>query len=360
MIALDGTAKLADPLPFPVVAHGTGGDFAVDLRSGRIDLLDEKFHPRTTLFAPDFRTDQLLSPSLDLSPDGARFAAGSSNGTVSILDVATSAVVASFTVPFKEPVSRFFATYGPSARTWVGYVRWSPDGKLLAVGRWDRVYLFDAATGALRREIAAGWADYLTSLAFSPDGTMLAVGSFDGTGMVVSVDTGAVVGAPFGQGQFAAGSLAWTPDGQGVAVVDNLAKTVKILDLQTRQPRAPTITNFVSNLAGPWFDATGRHLSAFGTDGLVRTFDVATGEEIGDGFGPGTLSFAYPARVGGTLVNTLTTIPTTMTLWHSDPSDWVSRACVAAGRNLTSAEWARYLPNGGGHRKTCEQWPLDV
>lgn len=358
VIALDGRGKLADPLPFPLVTRGTGGMFAADLRTGKVDVLDDQLRSHASLLAPDFRTDALLSSSLDLSPDGSKFAAGSSNGIVSVLDVASGAVQVSFTVPFSEPDSRYFRTYGPTARNWVGFVRWSPDGTLLAVGRWDRVYVFDAATGALRREIAAGWKDQLNSLSFSPDRRMLAVGSFDGTGMVVEVGSGAAVGDPFGKGQFAASSLAWTPDGHGVLVVDNLAKTIKIVDLATRQLLAPTIANFVSNLGGPWFDRTGKRLLAFGTDGLIGTFDVAAGEEIGDGFGPFVLSLAFPNAAGGTLVANVSTNPIVSTLWHSEPADWDTRAFIAAGRNLTAAEWTKFVPNGGVYRKTCEQWPL--
>ncbi len=360
VISLDGRRKLATPLPFPYVTRGTGGPFAFDFRTGRVDLLDDQLRSRATFTAPDFRTDQLLSPSFDLSADGTAFAAGSANGTISVIDVASGTVRLAFAVPFSEPDSKYFATYGPAARTWVGFVRWSPDGTALAVGRWDRVYLFHATTGVLRREIVAGWKDQLTSLSFSPDGRMLAVGSFDGTGMVVDVATGTVIGEPFGKGNFAVAQMAWTPDGKGIVAVDNLAKTITTLDLYTRQALSPTIANFVSNLAFPWFDDSGTRLLAFGTDGYIRTFDVASGVEIGDGFGPGTLSLASSAGANGTLVTTVTTNPTVSSLWDSDPAHWEAKACAAAGRNLTEEEWTRYLPNSGPRRVTCERWPIQT
>ena len=71
---------------------------------------------------------------------------------------------------------------------------------------------------------------------FSPDGRQLLVGSFDGTGKVVDVDTGEVVGEPLGVGNFSAAELGWTADGSGIIVIDNGVKEIRILDARTRQP----------------------------------------------------------------------------------------------------------------------------
>jgi hypothetical protein len=45
-------------------------------------------------------------------------------------------------------------------------------------------------------------------------------------------------------------------------------------------------------------------------------------------------------------------------VWDIRPERWRQRAWEIVGRNLSAADWARYLPNSGSHRKTCEQWPL--
>jgi hypothetical protein len=39
-----------------------------------------------------------------------------------------------------------------------------------------------------------------------------------------------------------------------------------------------------------------------------------------------------------------------------DAEAWRARACAIAGRNLTQAEWDRYLPDMP-YEVTCEQWP---
>jgi WD40 repeat protein len=43
-------------------------------------------------------------------------------------------------------------------------------------------------------------------------------------------------------------------------------------------------------------------------------------------------------------------------VWDLDVSHWEDMACSIAGRNLTRAEWAQYLP-GEPYHATCRQWP---
>jgi len=42
--------------------------------------------------------------------------------------------------------------------------------------------------------------------------------------------------------------------------------------------------------------------------------------------------------------------------WNLDIAHWTDTACRLAGRNLTQAEWTRYLP-AEPYRSTCPQWP---
>src|SRR5207302_1772099 len=54
----------------------------------------------------------------------------------------------------------------------------APDGKILATG-CDKVYLLDAATGALRHTLPMG-KGHATALAFAPDGKLLATADEEG------------------------------------------------------------------------------------------------------------------------------------------------------------------------------------
>ena len=45
----------------------------------------------------------------------------------------------------------------------------------------------------------------------------------------------------------------------------------------------------------------------------------------------------------------------TLLVWDLDRSHWQDLACRIAGRNLTRAEWAQYLP-GRTYHATCRRW----
>ena len=44
-----------------------------------------------------------------------------------------------------------------------------------------------------------------------------------------------------------------------------------------------------------------------------------------------------------------------MIRWDLNPDHWRTTACAVAGRNLTSAEWAQYLPSGEPYSATCPE-----
>jgi WD40 repeat protein len=45
-------------------------------------------------------------------------------------------------------------------------------------------------------------------------------------------------------------------------------------------------------------------------------------------------------------------------LWDVDPTSWSERACKLANRNLTDAEWLRYVGTDEPYAKTCPDIPL--
>jgi hypothetical protein len=47
------------------------------------------------------------------------------------------------------------------------------------------------------------------------------------------------------------------------------------------------------------------------------------------------------------------TIDTGVAVWDLDPHHWLGAACAIAGRNLTRAEWNRYLGALRPYHRTC-------
>jgi WD40 repeat protein len=97
-------------------------------------------------------------------------------------------------------------------------VSYSPDGKSLAAGRRDgKIVLLDSNNGATR-SILTSCDDDASSLAFSPDGKSLAVGC--GDGFVRLWDLSAKIGKPKVVRKVRGGFLAFSPDGQTLASID--------------------------------------------------------------------------------------------------------------------------------------------
>ncbi|KIM93143.1 hypothetical protein OIDMADRAFT_184864 [Oidiodendron maius Zn] len=95
----------------------------------------------------------------------------------------------------------------------VASVAFSPDGKQVVSGSYDRtVRLWDAATGALQQTLE-GHTDSITSVAFSPDGKQVVSGSWDETVRLWDAATGALQQTLEGHTD-SVRSVAFSPDGK--------------------------------------------------------------------------------------------------------------------------------------------------
>jgi WD40 repeat protein len=147
--------------------------------------------------------------------------------------------------------------------------------------------------------------------AYSPDGRTIAFAVPNG---VVFVDAGTFepVGVPWQEPGLVPTAVVFSPDGKELAVAANAdqQQTTRVVDVASR------------TTVGVPFPAGINSRPAFAGDGLL----VTTGP-------------------GGVL------------RWTLDPRVWAEVACATAGRNLTRAEWNRYLPSGATYHATCPAFP---
>jgi WD40 repeat protein len=284
----------------------------------------------------------------------------------------------------------------------------SADGALLAVAGWDSakgstVEIHNVRSGkALGPPFeVAGPSSAVMDMAFSWDAGTLITAAADQTIRFWDVKTRTSLGPP----RAVADSAALSPLPDGTLLVGE--KRTTVWDIRRQRPLGPpswpgqhhkTVADREGSvLAVPssnddgaiifWDIQHGRELArtpktddsvdalAFSPDGdvivatdsnprsqqgKVRFWDVRSGRQLG-----GTISTSLPRALamtpdGKRLIlytagGALTTIDSVQ--WSADTDALGTRLCQVAGRNLTTKEWSRFLPDDE-YRSTCQQWPI--
>jgi WD40 repeat protein/serine/threonine protein kinase len=132
-------------------------------------------------------------------------------------------------------------------RKWVYCTAYSPDGKWLATGGWDRtVNLRDSATGALALTIFAH-DGFVRNLAFSPDSRNLATTSEDRSVRLWEIPSGRRVSTFHGHTDFVQ-AVSFRSDGREV-VTGGFDGSIRFWDLRTSRPVMIEHTGWVERLA---------------------------------------------------------------------------------------------------------------
>ena len=243
------------------------------LADGSIDLWDVSTGRKTATLGEAGR-----SAVMAFSPDGRTLAQGMYDGEVRLLDVAAGAVAGTLG-PMRTVGSRHLV---PDVRS----LAFAPDGRTLAAGtNEDVIYLWDM--GSRTRidallgdvdQIVATESDYsviqVTSLRFSPDGRTLASGSYEKVRLWDLATGTSTIVSPFGH-EHDVGALAFSPDGATLA--SGSTSRLNLWDVAKGAPLRVQQLGWVNDVG---FSPDGTLFATGSDDRLIRLCDAATGDTL--------------------------------------------------------------------------------
>jgi class 3 adenylate cyclase/WD40 repeat protein len=295
-MAVSPDGRLVGALGYPPGYHFTQapdpGLPPVDFPDGVLVVADSRTGQvlvRTTVAGDE---DAPVEGAMAFSPDGRRLAVGTLGGVVTVLDSRTGSVLAQR------------QTDAAAVRV----LRWSSDGTVLQEGGGDGVLRFlDPGRLEARTEVRVRPGVGLTSVVDVPRSGLLAVATENGEVHFVDPARGTEAG----------------------------------------QPLAAQVTMLLGLAASPG----GARIAGVGWDGALRLWDRASGRAIGP---PMQTSGEYTRAIAWFDETHLLTgsFRGLLVAWDMTPAHWADRACGLAARDLTTTEWARWLPDQP-YRRTC-------
>ncbi len=283
--------------------------------------------------------------STTFTPDGARVAVGSpaSDGQPAEIEIFSTVDGRS---ERRLPVPGVPFLVNPSD--------WSPDSRVIAVAYGAGVIRVDATSGERLDDLALPEMVNVDQIAYSPDGRLFVAGDrgaafvFDRSGQVIKT---------YRQSDHAYYTGRWGPNGT-LVLPDYRTGEIRVVDPATDHQTGKVYAGpagFAQVAVEPDGHGGLRGVAA-SVANVIWLWDVATGQQIGDPIE------ASSTPADGIIMNSTSALSQDtehhqMILWDLDPGVWWTRACEAAGRNLTLDEWHNFLPEGEPYHATCPQYP---
>jgi WD40 repeat protein len=159
-------------------------------------------------------------------------------------------------------------------------IKFSPDGKVLAVGGYREVRLIDPASGSVVATLS-GHSNYVRSIAFSPDGKMLAAAGgspqLEGEIKIWDLQSHQLIKTLVGH-KDCIYSIAWSPDGRLIAS-GSYDKMVKLWDVAAGKELL-NLQDHIDAVFAVAFSPDGKRLASASQDRTVKIWNVATGHRL--------------------------------------------------------------------------------
>ncbi|MGH3347019.1 MAG: WD40 repeat domain-containing protein, partial [Nocardioides sp.] len=320
----------------PSSERGTSGGLAgpdtrgvaavfLDPRDGRV--VDQVHVGRTI--------DAVFGSSVAVSPDRHSVAV-TSGEAVTVLDTRTRRRVVRLPLPL-------------GGAFWVWSADWSPDGSKLLLGTEGdgvgEVLVVDTDTWQVIRRFQPHWGSAQV-FEWAPDGRTLAVGvNYSGAIGLYDTDLRHERTVELGEGGDVF-DLSFSPDGRFLAA-GRVGGGVSVLDTRSWRPVHETATMHTGHVNDvEWLPDSSTVVST-GRDEMVSLYDVRrdlvrASPLPASGTTDEGQSFLLPAPVDEVVVFN---DDGPGHVYPLDPARWLAQACTVAGRDLTRAEWDRYLPD---------------
>ncbi len=209
--------------------------------------------------------------TLDFSPDGSVLAVSLGLGKVELRD-SRSGKLRSLEARPRNDLDRALPEETSDAS-----LRFTPDGKSLALFYRKQIHVFDVATGQCRTSIAdipGGFND----LAFSPNGKTVALAFVHPTAQLWDIATGKMLNAFHDAGKSSAFAVAFSQDGRTLAV--GRWDQITLYDSASGKELIRFDDAKMHSITDLRFTPDGTTLVSASQDGRVRVWDIATGKAI--------------------------------------------------------------------------------